>query len=690
MKHLYTIIATLTFGIFAIAQVPTVDFETNGACFITPSTGNSGTVSIVDDGVDAATYGKVANIVDPATEYDSWKIRLDNKISFADAAKKVLSVDFRDPTATARVILLKVTGGSDTYVNANNEAVTAYEVSVTSQATDAWQTLEFDFSSANGSYPNNAVTGKDLVGEYSGLDIFIDFGTAVGSNTFVDNIRGGTQGSDNSNPGPTANPADPTATHAAADVMSIYSDAYTSVATNWVLNPGWGQATTTSETGVDPCDVQDSWIRMTNLNFQGHQFDAVDVSGMTNIHFDVWVENAGDLSLALISTGPNEGAVASTLTAGSWQSIDIPLTDFTTANTSLDLTDIFQMKWEGAAALGYIYIDNIYFWAPPSTDTDINFTVDTTNNSHHPNTTNGELLAVSYSTDGGSTYALSNPFADDDADGVWEGTLTLAKTTGEVKYKLVTTDPNTGHSTANASTGDALAAEADFSVTTGANAVGQSLFLVDRDASASSWATLTASATVDVAMTIRGIYPGQTAGQYGIRNVNTSCYNIVAITSVTDQVWTGTMTLPFYSTQTYQVAFHNDSNGWCGDNMVSNDATSGGAFSVTVVEDPVAQDLTALSAVDANGNYLVYTSSLSVDDLNFLDGISIYPNPTMGMINISGIDKVDSIKAFSIGGQLIKEATNTNTLDLSSERSGLYMIELQHEGATSVSKLIIR
>ncbi len=689
MKYIYTLITIFSFGFFAFAQVPTVDFETNGADYITGSTGNPGSVSIVDDAVDVATYGKVANIVDAATQYDAWTIKLDNKISFADATKKVLSFDFRDPAGEARQILLKVSGGTDTFVNGNNVAITAYEVLVTSAATTDWQTLSFDFSSATGSYPNNAFT-NDIVGQYSSLELFIDFGVAVGSNTFVDNFQGGSQGDANVIPGPTASAADPTATHAAADVISIYSDAYTSAATNWVLNPGWGQITSTTESSIDGSNPVDNLIRMSNLDFQGHTFDAVDVSGMTNLHFDVWVENAGNLSLALISPGPNEAPVESTLTAGSWQSINIPLTDFTTANADLDLADVFQMKWIGAAALGYIYIDNIYFWAPPSTDTDINFTVNTTNNNHHPDTASGEFLAVSYSTDGGSTYALSTPFTDDDTDGIWEGKVTLPKTTGEVKYKLVTTDPNTGHSTAIASTGDALAANADFTVTTGANAVNQSLFLLDREASAATgWATLTASAVVDVTVIIRGFHPDHSAGQYGLRAPGQGCYGLGDWTTNTGGVFTDTMSLPFYSTQAYQVGFHNEALTWCSA-VVSKDATTNADFSVSVVESAVTEDLSALSAVDANGNFITYTASLSVDDLDFQDGISIYPNPTMGMINISGIDKVDSIKAFTIGGQLIKEAINTNALDLSSERSGLYMIEIQHKGATSVNKLIIR
>jgi hypothetical protein len=81
--------------------------------------------------------------------------------------------------------------------------------------------------------------------------------------------------------------------------------------------------------------------------------------------------------------------------------------------------------------------------------------------------------------------------------------------------------------------------------------------------------------------------------------------------------------------------------------------------------------------------------TLSVSDFSS-NGISAYPNPTEGMVHISGKESVDVIRVFNISGQLIKEATNTNALDFSSQRSGLYMIEIEDEGKTSVSKLIKR
>ena len=84
------------------------------------------------------------------------------------------------------------------------------------------------------------------------------------------------------------------------------------------------------------------------------------------------------------------------------------------------------------------------------------------------------------------------------------------------------------------------------------------------------------------------------------------------------------------------------------------------------------------------------TGTLGLADVNLADAIVVYPNPTDGILNISGVEKVDAVRAFSISGQLIKEAVNANSLDLSTERKGFYMIEIEHEGQTTINKLILR
>ena len=81
--------------------------------------------------------------------------------------------------------------------------------------------------------------------------------------------------------------------------------------------------------------------------------------------------------------------------------------------------------------------------------------------------------------------------------------------------------------------------------------------------------------------------------------------------------------------------------------------------------------------------------TLSVSDFSSI-GISVYPNPTESVIYISGKESVDAIRLINISGQLIKEVKNANTLDLSGQRNGLYMIEIENEGSTNTGKLIKR
>ena len=86
---------------------------------------------------------------------------------------------------------------------------------------------------------------------------------------------------------------------------------------------------------------------------------------------------------------------------------------------------------------------------------------------------------------------------------------------------------------------------------------------------------------------------------------------------------------------------------------------------------------------------LVEANTASISDLSDAK-IHMYPNPTNGMVHISGKKSVDAIRVFNISGQIIKEVTNANSLDLTSQLSGLYMIEIEDEGKTSVSKLVKR
>ena len=373
---------------------------------------------------------------------------------------------------------------------------------------------------------------------------------------------------------------------------------------------------------------------------------AIDFSGHTNINLDVWVpELAADatLGVALLATG--EVKVDYTIAAGAagWRTLTIPVANY--AASAINSVDGIKLEPNPQGSISIFYWDNLFAWSAPSNNTVASFSVDANNAGALFDAAGGEVLAISYSTDGGNTYSISNPLTDGNSDGTWTGDLTLAKDGSTVQYKLVTTDATSGYTTANDSSGDSLAADADFSYTADVNSVTQELVVLDRDAG-SSFATTKASAVVNVTVVINGHHPDHSDGQYGVRSVGGGCYSLGDWTTNTDGVFSDFMTVPFYSTTAYNVAYHHNANGWCGDNLVSKDAATNADFSVTVAEDAVTEDLTALTAVDANGNFLQYTPPLSVNDVNV--ELTMYPNPADQFISVKSNEVLSGIRVIDM------------------------------------------
>ncbi|MEO1258599.1 MAG: Ig-like domain-containing protein [Bacteroidota bacterium] len=203
-----------------------------------------------------------------------------------------------------------------------------------------WYSLDVAFSEIAG------LTGRSNLAQV----VFVSDATI--SSIYVDNIYfyndGGGMG------GPTG-PAvgAPAPTQGAADVISVFSDAYTNVDAN--LNPDWGQATQVSEISV----AGNNTLRYGGLNFQGLELaSSLNVSGMEFLHIDYWTDNSTALNAFLISTGPNETASALSVPTTGWASVDIALSEF----SMVDLADVIQFKFDGN---GDIYLDNIYFWKTP-------------------------------------------------------------------------------------------------------------------------------------------------------------------------------------------------------------------------------------------------------------------------------------------------------------------------------------
>jgi len=157
--------------------------------------------------------------------------------------------------------------------------------------------------------------------------------------------------------------AAPAPTEPEANVISLFSDAYTDIA-GIDYNPAWDQATVVTQVSIAGSNT----LKYAGLNYQGTDFsgNAQDVSAMTSLHLDFWTADSTALSVSLISSAPAEAAYALTVTANTWVSVDIPLTEF----AGVDLADVIQLKFDGN---GTIFLDNLYFvgsGGPPTEPTE--------------------------------------------------------------------------------------------------------------------------------------------------------------------------------------------------------------------------------------------------------------------------------------------------------------------------------
>ncbi|ARV14430.1 hypothetical protein [Polaribacter sp. SA4-12] len=191
------------------------------------------------------------------------------------------------------------------------------------------------------------------------------------------------------------------------DVISIFSDAYTDVA-GTEFNPNWSQNTIYTAFDLNG----DAMLQYSNLNYQGIVIGSeIDASSMEILHLDIWTPDATSIDIYPLPNGvqpADEKFVTKVLTANSWTTINIPMSDFTDQGLPVDM--LKQFKFVGA---GTVFIDNIYFYKAPSpTGTPIVF--DDFEGNGNISTWAGD--------DCGMDNAFANPFKDalNDSDTVLE------------------------------------------------------------------------------------------------------------------------------------------------------------------------------------------------------------------------------------------------------------------------------
>ncbi|HPF35698.1 MAG TPA: hypothetical protein P5571_12405 [Candidatus Krumholzibacteria bacterium] len=163
-----------------------------------------------------------------------------------------------------------------------------------------------------------------------------------------------------------AGPA-PTPTHPAADVVSLFSDAYTdSPVESW--NPHWQWSTT--EDGLFELDGDQARM-YSSLNFVGIVFQStpVDASTMTHLHLDVYAPEGTSFLVKLVAFNGAGGAAIGNkeltfnadstpaFTAGGWSSLEIPMADFGFTVSTAALGQLVLSSPDASLVL----VDNIYW-----------------------------------------------------------------------------------------------------------------------------------------------------------------------------------------------------------------------------------------------------------------------------------------------------------------------------------------
>jgi hypothetical protein len=235
---------------------------------------------------------------------------------------------------------------SDVGIKFESNKASTGEIKIKNTKVNEWEEIVFDFS---GKIGEPSSTNIDAI------VIFPDFDARTQENiVYFDNITlsassgGGGTGPDFAAPMPSPS---------AADVISIFSDAYTDVAGTDFF-PDWGQTTAYEQIDL----MGDAAIKYANINYQGIAIGSpVDASSdYQSVHIDVWSDDYTVIPFFLISAGSGEKSVNLMVEANKWNSIDITLSAFT--DQGLTVNDIIQFKFDVQPNNGgTIYIDNLYF-----------------------------------------------------------------------------------------------------------------------------------------------------------------------------------------------------------------------------------------------------------------------------------------------------------------------------------------
>ena len=228
---------------------------------------------------------------------------------------------------------------------------------VTTNLTTDTQTFTLQLSAADFGSANSRVL----------FDMGADVGTVVIDNVSL--VEGGDgSDSDTGAGGDAPTEAAPTPpARDAADVISLFSNAYTNITVDTFF-AGFSAGAGQTEEQVAGDDV----LRYADLDFAGVETinTAVDLTSMTNFSIDVWTATEFDFIAGIVDFGGDgfdggndtRGDARETLQAGQWTTIDVTKADLQAAGLTATPADFSQLILDVVDVVGTVYIDNIYFY----------------------------------------------------------------------------------------------------------------------------------------------------------------------------------------------------------------------------------------------------------------------------------------------------------------------------------------
>lgn len=295
------------------------------------------------------------NFADVATAGNAFDVNLSQVVAITSGETYTLKFDASTGAGATRTMIAGIG------LNEGDFAAAVETVNLTDQNQTFTLTLTANFGSANSR-------------------VLFDMGADVGI-VVIDNVSlvQGSGGSSGETSAPTTSAPTPPSRNA-ADVISLFSDAYTNVNVSSFATE-WSEGTTASNVEVAAGDL----VKMYDfVNFAGIQLEnAIDLTDFTHMHFDYWVGDASVAAGAILSPklsnhanlAGETSAIESTnpvSVAGEWVSFDVALDNFTDAfgNGVLDRQSVLQIILGTAGTLDKVYIDNMYFYKNASTNID--------------------------------------------------------------------------------------------------------------------------------------------------------------------------------------------------------------------------------------------------------------------------------------------------------------------------------